>query len=77
MSVKTLRALYEGKGINQRILKKRLGGPNAGSYEEQEQDIAHVAEKVGKVISQGRMLFYLDESVFSGEKIPPGRKVWT
>ena len=77
MNAKTLRQLYKGQNINERIVRKRLGGPNLGSIEEQQEDIEHIAEKVGKVLSQGRLLFFLDETVFSGEDIPAGRKVWT
>ena len=35
MDAKTLRQIYCAKNINQRIIRKRLGGPKAGSAQEQ------------------------------------------
>lgn len=40
-------------------------------------DIQHVQEKVGKVLSMGRILLFLDCAAFSGENIEAGRRVWT
>ena len=48
---KTLRALYEGRDVNLRVPRKRLGGPTPAPAEEQKADIEHVKHKVATCIS--------------------------
>ena len=58
------------------MLRRRLGGPKPASEQQQQEDIEHVKEKVGKCISRGLEILYLDEIVFSGEKVPASNPIW-
>ena len=76
ISSKSLSELYKSKGITKQMVRKRIGGKNLPPVEVQIEQIAHLKEKMGIVLSQNKVVFFMDCAAFSGENITAGTKIY-